>query len=102
VYRVDSVSIFAIARRATQHSAQRSGGHDALETLPKNFSDRQNMMEFPVGRHMSSDLALVTVCPHVGEETDLCSALSATDLTDEVTLVTRRHGSGTELCRKIL
>jgi len=29
---------------------------------------------------MSSGLALVTVNPHVGEETDPCGALSATDV----------------------
>jgi len=48
---------------------------------------------------MSSGLAIVTVGPHVGKETNPCSALSATDMTDEVA---RRHGSGAELCSRVL
>jgi len=48
---------------------------------------------------MSSDLALVTVDPHVGEETDPCGAFSATDLTDEVA---RGRDSRAELCRSVL
>jgi len=48
---------------------------------------------------MTSGLALVTGGPHVGEETNPCSGLSATDVTDELV---RKHDSGTELCCKVL
>jgi len=44
---------------------------------------------------MSSGLALVTVGPRVGEETDLCSALLATNVTNDVA---QRRGSGAALC----
>jgi len=55
------------------------------------------MTESLVGTSLG--LALVIVGPHVGEETDPCSASSATDVTDELA---RGSDFRAELCHSVL
>jgi len=52
------------------------GSETGLVTRPNSQTTSSVMMESPIS------LALVTVGPHVSEETDPCGALSATDMTD--------------------